>query len=552
MRRHLFVASLAVVAVASTACASSSHESARRSEDAASASTIPAIGGDASSSATSAAASATTAAAASTVAPAYRPMPSTTAAAAASGAAVTAPYAVPPAAEDRDVAPPPATPTVVDNRSSFALDVDTASYTIARNQLRNGVLPDAYGVRTEEFVNFFDQGWPTATERGLTVRADGARVPFLPSSHRVLRVSVQGQDVAAGDRKPANLTFVVDTSGSMADSGKLDLVKAGLHRLVRSLGRDDTVAIVAFSSDARVVLDRTHVTDGGEDRINAAIDSLWPEASTNVQAGLALGYRDARDAFERGSVNRVVLATDGIANTGATSAEQILSTVSEEAGKGIQLAAIGVGFGSYNDSLLEQLADKGDGFYAYVDQIGEAERLFAERLTSTLQTVALDGKAEVRFNPEVVRSYRLLGYDDRAIPDGSLKDPTVDGGETGAGHVTTAVYDIELTDAAMTRSTVLATVMVHWTDPDITTGRDRTRDITAGETDRGFDDASARFRLAVWTAAFAERLRGGAWSAQVGLGTVRGGLDQVARQLDGDADAAELARLVSTAASLRD
>lgn len=549
MRRQLFVASLAIVAVTSTACGSSSHESGRRSEDASSASSIPAIGGERSSSATSAAASATTAAAASTSAPAYQPMPSTTAA---SGAAVTAPYAVPPAGDDREVAPPPGTPTMVDNRSSFALDVDTASYTIARNQLRNGVLPDTYSVRTEEFVNFFDQGWPEAEERGLTIRADGARVPFLADSHRVLRVSVQGQAVPASDRKPANLTFVVDTSGSMADSGKLDLVKAGLHRLVRSLGRDDTVEIVSFSNESRVVLERTHVTDGGEARIGAAIDGLWPEGSTNVQAGLALGYRGARGAYERGAVNRVVLATDGIANTGATTAEQILSTVSEEAGKGIQLAAVGVGFGSYNDDLLEQLADKGDGFYAYVDQIGEAERLFAERLTSTLQTVALDGKAEVRFNPEVVRSYRLLGYDDRGIPDGSLQDPTVDGGETGAGHVTTAVYDIELSSSELSRDSVLATAMVHWTDPDITTGRDRALDITLGQVERSFGDAAARFRLAVWTAAFAERLRGGAWSVQVGLGSVRTGVDQVARQLDGDADVAELARLVSTAASLRD
>ncbi len=568
MRRRVIVASLLAAALAGSGCGSSTKSSGKASADlSGGGSTIPIVAGGSASTAaasatTSAGGAATTAAAAGAATtaggsraavPNDRAYPPASAAASGGAARPTIP-AMPPYAPPSEPYPiaGPATRTVDDNRSTFALDVDTASYTLTRNYLDNGLLPDPSAVRTEEFVNFFVAGFPDATERGLTIRADGSRVPFLASNHRVLRVGVQGQNVPAGDRKPANLTFVIDTSGSMGEGNKLELVKSGLHRLVRSLGEQDTVEIVTFSSGARVVLERTHASDSGEQRIDRVIDELVPDASTNVQAGLDLGYRDARAAFRRGAINRVVLATDGIANVGATSADSLLASVGEEAGKGIQMAAIGVGFGNYNDTLLEQLADKGDGFYAYVDQVAEAERLFAERLTSTLQTVALDGKAEVRFNPSVVRSYRLLGYDDRAIPDGSLQDPTVGGGETGAGHVTTALYDIELNDPEVRGSDVVATAMVHWTDPDITTGRDRSRDITVDDVSRSFDGAAPRLRLAVWTAAFAERLRGGPWAGYVGLGRVRDGVDQVARDLDGDDDVAELGRLVSTAAGLRD
>lgn len=449
---------------------------------------------------------------------------------------------------------PPATPTdrtSQDNRSTFALDVDTASYTLARQALANGYLPDPATVRTEEFVNFFDQGWDRATERGLTLRADGARVPFLGPDHRVLRVGVQGQDVAAGDRKPAVLTLLVDTSGSMADAGKLDVAVAGLRRLVRSLGRDDTVEIVRFSSDASVVAERTRLGDGGENRLDRAIDALVPQDSTNLDDGMALAYERARGAYRSGAINRVVLVTDGLANTGATQADDILRRVREDAGKGIQLAAVGVGFGDYDDALLERLARDGDGFYAYVDQAAEAERIFAERLTGTLQTVALDGKAEVRFNPEVVRSYRLLGYDDRAIPDGSLQDPTVGGGETGAGHVTTALYDVELWERNVGGSAVLATATVHWTDPDERNGRERALDIAVRDLDRPFVDASVRLRQDVWVAAFAERLRSNGWSDRVSYAEVREGLGTVARELDGDADVRGAAALAAAAARLR-
>jgi Ca-activated chloride channel family protein len=461
-----------------------------------------------------------------------------------------------PPASYQDPGRNPQTDALQDNRSTFALDVDTASYTIARNYLRNGVLPDAASVRTEEFVNFFAQDFSPTTERGLSIRADGASVPFLGADHRVVRVGVVGQSVDPGERKPASITVVVDTSGSMADRNKLDLVKAGLHRLVRSLRSDDTVEIVSFSSQAGVVVDRTRVTAGGESRLDDAIDSLRPQDSTNLEAGLALGYDEARAAFRPGTINRVVLATDGVANTGRTEADAILQRVSEEAGQDIQMVAIGVGFGNYNDVLMEQLADRGDGFYAYVDQPAESERLFAEQLTTTLQTVALDGKAEVRFNPQVVQTYRLLGYEDRAIPDGSIADPRIGGGALGAGHVTTALYDVQLLggaerDGRVRPGATLATVSVHWTDPDGHDGKDRSHDITVADVSGRFEQSPVRLRQDVWVAAFAERLRGGGWDGQVQLGEIAEGVDGLAGPLESDADVTELARLVHTAAALR-
>ena len=254
MRRRLLAASLLTVALAGTACGSSTKSTGKSSAGLnESASTIPIVGGGGASTSAAYAGSASTAAAAAGAATTVggqaaadsRAYPSTTAAASGTARttipAVPSPYS-PPATYP--VPEPGAIRTADDNRSTFALDVDTASYTLARNYLDNGVLPDPSSVRTEEFVNFFAAGFPEATERGLTLRADGARAPFLPANHRVLRVGVQGQTVPAGDRKPANLTFVIDTSGSMGEGNKLELVKSGLRRLVRSLGEQDTVEIV--------------------------------------------------------------------------------------------------------------------------------------------------------------------------------------------------------------------------------------------------------------------------------------------------------------------
>ena len=350
-----------------------------------------------------------------------------------------------------------------DNLSTFALDVDTGSYTIMRNYLSDGNLPPADSVRVEEYINYFDQGYvnpPAHQAFGISI--DGGPSPFTQSErYEMLRVGIQGYQVDEEDRKDAALTFVIDVSGSMDQDNRLGLVKRSLELLVEQLHRNDTVTIVVYGSNARVVLNPTPGSDKGE--ILSAIYSLHPEDATNAAAGLRLGYGMAMESFMPGGINRVILCSDGVANVGNTEADEILDEISRYLDDGLTLTTIGFGMDNYNDTLMEQLADKGDGFYAYVDDIDEARKLFIDEITGTLQTIALDAKVQVDFNPDVVKSYRLVGYENRAIADDEFRDNEVDAGEIGAGHTVTALYEVKLFPDAYGR---IATVNMRWEDPD--------------------------------------------------------------------------------------
>ncbi|OYN96249.1 hypothetical protein CGZ96_13365 [Enemella evansiae] len=261
--------------------------------------------------------------------------------------------------------PPRTNPSVdprSDNRSTFALDVDTGSWTRARAQLSNDRRPDRSQVRTEEFVNSFEQGYRRPAD-GLAVQIDGTGVPAFESPRtRVLRVGVQAAEQDPRTRPPANLTFVIDVSGSMAAPERLGLVKSSLNQLVGALRPDDTVGIVVYSDNTRVVLGPTRAARA--DRIRGVIDDLRTEGSTNVEAGLALGYEQALAQRREGALNRVVLLSDGVANVGNTGPEAILQTIGKAAQQRIDLVTVGFGLDSYNDTLMEQLADRGNGFHA--------------------------------------------------------------------------------------------------------------------------------------------------------------------------------------------
>ena len=260
----------------------------------------------------------------------------------------------------------PVTDTDEDKVSTFAMDVDTASYSIAQRYVADGNTPDPASVRVEEWVNAFDQGYPAPEDATFGVHIDGAPSPFLAERDVLLRVGIQARDSSERTRPAAALTFVIDTSGSMAREDRLELVKDSLRQLVRGLGRGDSIAVVTFGDDARVVLPPTQATD--DDRILAAIDELQPGGSTNLEAGLTLGYQLARETLLGGDgIDRVILASDGVANVGLTDADGILRRIRDDAAAGIELVSVGVGMGNYNDTLLEQLADQGDGFYAYVN-----------------------------------------------------------------------------------------------------------------------------------------------------------------------------------------
>jgi Ca-activated chloride channel family protein len=291
----------------------------------------------------------------------------------------------------------------------------------------------------------------------------------------------------------------------MAREDRLELVKQSLGFLVEGLRPDDSVAIVVYGTEARVVLGPTSGRDGGT--ILGAIGALQPEGSTNAEAGLRLGYQVAREQFRDEAINRVVLASDGVANVGATSPEEILGRVRDDAESGIQLVAVGVGMGNFNDALLEQLADQGDGFYAYVNDLSEARRLFVDDLTGTLESVALDARVQVEFDPAAVDAYRLVGFENRAIPDEDFRDDDVDAGAIGAGHEVTALYALRLNFEG-DRQSRLGTVVLRWTEPASTRTNEIARDVSASDLAPSFDATAATFRLDAIVAATAERFRG--------------------------------------------
>jgi Ca-activated chloride channel family protein len=428
--------------------------------------------------------------------------------------------------------------------STFALDVDTASYGFARRALLDGRLPDPATIRPEEFVNALDQDYPQPEGDGFSMTVDGARIPGSPEgAARVLRVGLQTRAAAAG-RGAAALTFVVDVSGSMAEPGRLDLVKDALHFLVDQLGPADSVAIVAYSDEARVLQPMTRVDESAS--LHAAVDRLSPEASTNLEGGLLLGYRTAREGFREGLTNRVILLSDGLANVGNTAADPILARVREEAGKGIALLCVGVG-SQYGDQLMEQLADKGDGFAVYTSEREQARRLFVDKLPQTLELRAVDAKAQVIFDTETVASYRLVGFENRAVAPEQFRDDSVDGGEIGPGHSVTALYEVVLRPGAGGQ---VALATVRWLDPTSRAPAETSRAVTVEDLSRElWTDAPSRLQVDVLAARFAETLRRGAGTDLSSLDALASEGDRLAR-LTNAADIAELATMVGRAAAL--
>ena len=425
----------------------------------------------------------------------------------------------------------PYVPADRDRESTFALDVDTASYAIAQRYVMDGNLPDPASVRAEEFVNAFDQDYAAPTDGTFAISSDGGPSPFLDEGEVLLRIGVQAKEITRLERPDAALTFVIDTSGSMAREDRLGLVKQALTFLVDRLRPRDTVAIVEFGTDAQVILEPTSAQDA--DRILSAIDSLQPSGSTNAEAGLRLGYQLASDALREGGINRVILASDGVANLGNTDPESILARVRPDAEQGIQLVTVGFGMGNYNDVLMEQLADKGDGFYAYVNQLDDARTLFGEQLTSTLDTVALDAKAQVEFNPDVVEAYRLVGYENRAVPDSEFRNDEVDAGAIGAGHASTALYALRLTGerGGIFDSGRIATVHLRWTDPDSREAQEVAGDVHLDDLAGTFAETEPTFQLDAIVAAAAERFRQSRWAAGYDLTDVAAVADEAAAGL---------------------
>lgn len=441
----------------------------------------------------------------------------------------------------------PSIDTEDDNLSTFALDVDTGSYTIMRNYLSEGNLPPSDSVRVEEYVNYFEQDYPIPPEhQAFTISVDGAPSPFtLNERYQMIRVGIQGYQVPDRERKDANLVFVIDVSGSMDLDNRLGLVKRSLELLVEGLRRTDTVSIIVYGTNARLILDPTPGSAKGE--IIRAINHLQPEGVTNAEAGIRLGYRTAMRAYNPNGINRVILCSDGVANMGRVESDAILFEVRGYVEEGVTLATFGFGMDNYNDTLMEQLADSGDGTYAYIDDMDEARHLFIEKMTSTLQTIAMDAKVQVEFNPELVMRYRLVGFENRAIADEDFRDNKVDAGEIGAGLSVTALYEVKLRPEAYGR---IATVYLRWQDPDLRQVVELSKDFDTEEMAYRFEDASPYFQRAVVVAEFAEILKESYWAEENTLSDVYREAQRIAELLYHDEAMQEFVDLIRRAVRL--
>jgi Ca-activated chloride channel family protein len=328
---------------------------------------------------------------------------------------------------------------VLDNPlSTFSVDVDTGSYTNVRRFLNANQRPPKGAVRIEELVNYFRYDYPQPKEKdpfGATLEV--ATCPWEPE-HRLVRVGIKGREIPRSERPAANLVFLVDVSGSMKPENKLPLVKESLRLLTDQLGADDSVSIAVYAGASGCVLEPTH----DKERVRTALAQLESGGSTNGAAGIQLAYDLAQRAFKKGGANRVILCTDGDFNVGTTDQSQLVSMIEGKAKTGIFLSVLGFGYGNLKDSTLEKLADKGNGFYGYIDTISEGRRLFVEQLAGTLCTIAKDVKIQIEFNPAHVGSYRLIGYENRLLAKEDFNDDTKDAGEIGAGHTVTALYEV--------------------------------------------------------------------------------------------------------------
>ena len=406
--------------------------------------------------------------------------------------------------------------------STFSLDVDTGSYALVRQFIQQGRLPAADAVRTEELINYFSYDYPKAmAEHPFAVETELSSAPWQPE-HYLLRIGVQAQDIQAKDMPPANLVFLVDVSGSMNEANKLPLVISSLQMLTQQLRPQDRVSLVVYAGRTEVVLEPTN----NKADILAALGRLQAGGSTAGTSALDLAYKMARKAYIKEGINRILLATDGDFNVGITSTEQIKDMVKRERETGITLSTLGFGQGNFNDAMMEQIANVGNGNYSYIDSLTEARKVLIDELSSTFNTVAKDVKVQIEFNPDWVSEYRLIGYENRQLQREDFNNDKVDAGDVGAGKSVTAIYEITpksasasvdalryqtTPEAAKAKSkpvsSELAFLKIRYKKPNADKSILITQPIIAPKTVNAFDKASENQRFASAVAGFGQLLR---------------------------------------------
>ena len=412
--------------------------------------------------------------------------------------------------------------------STFSIDVDTASYAFMRASLDRGVLPQPDAVRVEEFINYFpyDYALPANPETPFAVHVSLMPTPWNDAT-RLLHIGIKGYELTPAARPPANVVFLVDTSGSMDSRDKLPLLINALSILLDSLAPEDTVAIVAYAGAAGTVLEPTPVAERGA--IAAALETLRAGGSTAGAEGIRQAYALAERHFVDGGVNRVILATDGDFNVGIFDPDELEGYIARKRASGIFLSVLGFGMGNYNDALMQRLAQNGNGNAAYIDTLSEARKVMAEEATSTLFPIAKDVKIQVEFNPALVSEYRLIGYETRMLAREDFLNDKVDAGEIGAGHTVTALYEItpvgsdaeriaplrygeQETAPSAGRDDEFATVAIRYKLPDAETSTEIARHVTEADAVASAAGAPEDVRFAAAVAAFGQLLRGGRYT----------------------------------------
>jgi len=407
--------------------------------------------------------------------------------------------------------------------STFSIDVDTGSYANVRRLLQQGRLPPADAVRVEEMVNYFDYHYPVPVNRRTPFRVttEIAPTPWNSNTH-LLQIGIKGYDVPKEKIPPANLVFLVDVSGSMLAANKLELLKTSLKLLTKQLDRRDRVSLVVYAGASGVILEPTPGNQRA--KIISALDRLRAGGSTNGEAGIKLAYAMAEQGYIRDGINRVILATDGDFNVGVVNVEALKNLIEKKRKSGISLTTLGFGMGNYNERLMEQLADTGNGNYAYIDNLNEANKVLVEQMSSTLFTIAKDVKVQIEFNPAIVSEYRLVGYENRKLRREDFNNDKVDAGDIGAGHTVTALYELTLAGQATridplrygrnsgrdsSDTTELAFLRLRYKSPGGSKSKLIEWPLRRDTLQHRIDRASNDFRFAAAVAGFAQLLRGG-------------------------------------------
>ncbi len=412
--------------------------------------------------------------------------------------------------------------------STFSVDVDTGSYSNVRRLLESGTVPPHDAVRIEELVNYitYDYQGPRRPEQPFAVNAEVARTPWNADTY-LLRIGIRGYDIERAERPPANLVFLVDGSGSMASEDKLPLVVKSLRMLTRQLTAEDRISIVVYAGAAGMVLEPTP----GDHRakIFDALGRLEAGGRTAGEAGIKLAYELAEANKIDGGINRVILATDGDFNVGVSDVRALKDLIVRKRKSGITLTTLGFGTGNYNEALMEQMADVGNGNYAYIDRLSEARKVLVNEMDSTLFTIAKDVKIQIEFNPAVVAEYRLIGFENRLLKREDFNTDRVDAGDIGAGHTVTALYEIALADSAGRqieplryavpkrvahdpRAKEFAFLKLRYKLPDEDDSRLIEEPLARSMIDGAGGETSDDFRFAACVAAFGQLLRGGRYT----------------------------------------